>query len=39
MNTAPSLQTAGGHLKESPWLQEKKARTLIKSVLAGEMEH
>jgi hypothetical protein len=36
MNTALQLQTAADYLKESPWLQEKRVSTLLKSVLAGE---
>lgn len=36
MNTAPQFQTAVDHLEESPWLQEKRVSTLLKSVLAGE---
>ncbi|MBC7325867.1 MAG: hypothetical protein H5T99_11235 [Moorella sp. (in: Bacteria)] len=35
MNTAPQLQTASDHLKESPWLREKRVSTLLASVLAG----
>lgn len=37
MNTAPNIQAAADYLKESPWLQEKRVSTLIKSVLAGEI--
>lgn len=37
MNTAPNIQAAGDYLKESPWLQERRVSTLIKSVLAGEI--
>ena len=32
-----SIQAAGDYLKESPWLQERRVSTLIKSVLAGEI--
>jgi hypothetical protein len=37
VNTAPNIQAAGDYLKESPWLQERRVSTLIKSVLAGEI--
>jgi len=37
VNTAPNIQAAADYLKESPWLQEKRVSTLIKSVLAGEI--
>ncbi|MFA5385802.1 MAG: hypothetical protein WC364_14300 [Eubacteriales bacterium] len=36
MNTAPQLKTAAEYFKESPWLQEKRVSTLLKSVLAGK---
>jgi len=36
MNTALQLQTATDHLKESPWLREKRVIALLKSVLAGK---
>lgn len=36
MNTAPQLQAAADHLKESPWLQEKRVSALLKSVLVGK---
>jgi len=36
MNTALQLHTAADHLKESPWLQEKRVSTLLKSVLVGK---
>ncbi len=37
MNTAPNIQAAADYLKESPWLQEERVSTLIKRVLAGEI--
>jgi len=34
MSTAPKLQTAKEILMESPWMQDRRASTLISSVLS-----